>query len=101
MAEKSSSGGVRSPPITRGPSLFSFFIVAKYAGGSGCPARTPRTKVASSLATSAQLILFSYPTVDDGTADIPFPHADPAPCPGQTERWSGNARNFSRLFQRT
>ena len=35
-------GSAISPKIA-GPSLFSFFIIAKYVGGSGCPCRISST----------------------------------------------------------
>ncbi len=41
------------------------------------------------------LNLCSYPTVDSGTAPNAFPQALPAPCPGQSCKYSGIVLNFS------
>jgi hypothetical protein len=43
-----SGRGDGSVPSTRGPSLFTRFMRAKYGGGSGCPDRMNCTNPASS-----------------------------------------------------
>jgi hypothetical protein len=66
-----------------GPSRLIVFIIAKYFGGSGWPASTLSTNCSSSSIWSAQFTSRSYPSVVDGIAPSDFPHAEPAPCPGQ------------------
>ena len=68
------------------------FISAKYMGGSGCPASTSRTNASSSSVVSPQFAMRSYPIVDCGIAPSALPHAEPAPCPGQSCTKSGSSR---------
>ena len=56
---RSARAGCGNPPRIRGPSLFSFFITAKYFGGSGWPASTLFTNSSSDRAWNAQLNRFS------------------------------------------
>ena len=60
------------------------FMCLKYAGGSGWPASTWRTKSSSRSVRSPQFVRFSYASVVTGIAPRFLPHAEPGPWPGQS-----------------